>query len=395
MATSLYIEDTFIKFYELCSSNSSILQPQDSSACESFYTQLLDNRQLTASQGSYLLKILEKYKFYAKRQGFDYTDVLPQLVWKSSFRTLDLSKSVFVENTEKGIDVCLKFPYSLKKEFETEIENGKSDSVSKWDHDRKLRVMNVYNQNIIHLHEFCQKHNFNIDNSLLDAVSQVEEIWQRQDNVICHSVIENNDVVLKNAVGSSIDYWNVNKTGNKNHDIFLAKTMGFPIRLESAPATTIEAISVSSEKYFWMQSPETFFEVYKDTGGIACVLLDRNTKNVIEWIENFVNASEKHMLRDLIKVCFRDESDKSSTLNKWIKDQSLGGKVDEGKILIFNHKPPKWLFTKNVDVKIIVTNSYTPHNEPIASSWLSSHPCVCYVGDIKPTPPRNKKIVSL
>jgi hypothetical protein len=177
--------------------------------------------------------------------------------------------------------------------------------------------------------------------------------------------------------------------------MFLAKSMGYPVKLPFAAETAIEKISSTTEKMFWMQSVEDFFNLYKDVGGIACVLLDRNTKNVVEWLETFVETADRHYARNLIKVCFRDEADKSSNLNSWIKDKGLGGKVDEGKILVFNHKPPKWLFTKSVDVKIIVTNSYTPHSEPIASSWLSSHPCVCYVGDIKPTPPRNKKIVSL
>ncbi len=77
------------------------------------------------------------------------------------------------------------------------------------------------------------------------------------------------------------------------------------------------------------------------------------------------------------------------------KDNNLGGKVQEGKILIFFHKPPKWLFKDGIDVKIVVTNSYTPIHEPTSSVWLDTHPCVCYLGEIKPTLTRKQKIVSL
>jgi hypothetical protein len=392
MASSLYIEDTFIQFYDNCIS---LLQDKDMTACHSFYELVILNKPLTASQGNFLLKILEKYKHLGIRSGVEHADNLSALVWKNPFRTLDMSRSVFVESTDSGISVCMKFPYALKKEFETDIENNKVDSASRWDHDRKLRVLSAYQHNLIQIHEFCQKHNFEIDNSFLDAVSQVEEIWQSQDKVLCHSVIEDNNVVLKNAVGSSVDYWNDRKSSSINHNMYLAKTMGFPLRLPFAAETTVEQIAVSKEKSFWMPSVDNFFELYRDIGGIAGVLLDRNTKNVIEWLDNFAKTAEKHSMRHLIRVCFRDESDKNSQLNAWIKDNDLGGKVDEGKILIFLHKPPKWLFKKNVDVNIIVTNSYTPHNEPISTAWLSSHPCVCYVGEIKPTPPRNTKIVSL
>ena len=395
MSTSVYIEDTFLEFYQLCGTHTTIIQKSDLSACDSFHDQIIVGKKLTANQGAYLLKILEKYKHFAKKSGLDFIDILPNLVWKNSFRTLDLTKSIFVEQTDTTINICLKFPYSLKKEFENEIENTKGESVSHWDHSRQLRVINLYNQNIIHLHEFCQKYNFEIDNSFLDAASQVEEIWQHQHDVICYSTIENNNVVLHNAVESSQEYWNEHKTESVNHNMFLAKTMGYPVSITTSPKTIIDKISSTDEKSFWIKSMDSFFELYNDVGGIACVLLDRNTKNVVEWLENFVRAAELYNARNLIKVCFRDEADKSSNLNTWIKEQGLGGKVDEGRILIFNHKPPKWLFTKNIDVKIVVTNSYTPHNEPVASSWLASHPCVCYVGEITPTPPRNKKIVSL
>ena len=77
------------------------------------------------------------------------------------------------------------------------------------------------------------------------------------------------------------------------------------------------------------------------------------------------------------------------------KDNELGGKVDSGKILIFLHKPPKWLFKDTIDVKLVITNSYTPINEPTTSAWLMAHPCVCYLGEIKPTPVRKQKIVNL
>ena len=203
MASSLYIEDTFIEFYDKCVP---LLQDKDLIACSSFYELVILNKPLTANQGNFLLKILEKYKGIAIRGGIKNADNLSELVWKTPFRTLDMSRSVFAESTDSGVNICMKFPYALKKEFETEIENSKVDSASRWDHERKLRVLNAYQHNLIQIQEFCQKHNFEIDNTFLDAVSQVEEIWQSQDKVLCHSVIEDDGVVLKNAVDSSVDY---------------------------------------------------------------------------------------------------------------------------------------------------------------------------------------------
>ena len=78
-----------------------------------------------------------------------------------------------------------------------------------------------------------------------------------------------------------------------------------------------------------------------------------------------------------------------------MSDNGFGGKVEEGKILIFNHKPAKWLFKEQENVKLLVTNNLYPATNSIAKDWLSSHPCVIYLGDIKPSELRGQKIVEL
>ncbi len=395
MTYSVYVEDIFVEFFDLCQGSNNFLQAQEHSACLSFYDHLQKGQQLTQNQANFLLKILSKYKLISKRLGIDYQDAIENPVWKNTFRTIDLSKKVFVEKSDTTINICLKFPFSLKKEFDAEISGEQVNKYSRWDHDRRLRILNAYDFNLIHLHDFCQKHGFEMDNSFLDMVSEVEEVWQHQEKVSPHSVVENDIVMLKNAPESAQQYWEENRKNSVNQDLFLAKSMGYSATIDRTEKTHLEKICSSKEKYFWFNSLHDFFRVYKEVGGIAAILLDRNTKDTLGWLKNFVEFSDQHVPREDIKVCFREESEKNSVLNFWIKEQGLGGKVDTGKILIFQHKPPKWLFAKNVDVKIILTNSYTPHVEPLASTWILSHPCVCYVGDVKPTPPRNLKIAKL
>ena len=96
-----------------------------------------------------------------------------------------------------------------------------------------------------------------------------------------------------------------------------------------------------------------------------------------------------------IKVCFRDSSQSTSQLNAWIKENELGGKVQEGKIFIFNHKPAKWLFKNDISVKIIVTNNLYPDTVISVREWIKSHPCVFYVGNIKPSLQKEINIVDL
>ena len=82
--------------------------------------------------------------------------------------------------------------------------------------------------------------------------------------------------------------------------------------------------------------------------------------------------------------------------NQWVKDNELGGPVDDGKIFIFQQKPPKWLFSREVPVKIIVTNSLYPLPSNITQSWMDSHTCVCFVGEVKASRnTKDNKIVEL
>lgn len=395
MTQSVYVEDIFIEFYDRCSASNTILHGQELVTCQSFYSHLLSKTQLTQNQGNFILKILSKYRVVSKKLGLDYDDAIADPVWKHNFRVIDLSKKIYVEESDHSIDICMKFPYSLKKDFDTEIENDKTGRFSRWDHDRKLRILNAYNYNLIQLCEFCQKNGFEIDDSFLSLISDVEEIWQNQEHILNHSLIVDETVLLKNAPDSTVEFWEKTRKNSIKADMFLAKTLGYPAMINKTDKSPLENICSSKEKFFWLKSLDDFFSVHTEVGGISAILLDRNTKEVVEWLKEFVLVADRHVSRDDIKVCFREESEKESILNHWIKTNGLGGKVETGKILIFHHKPPKWLFSKNVDVKIILTNSYTPHVEPLTSSWILSHPCVCYAGDVKPTPPRNLKIVKL
>jgi hypothetical protein len=96
-----------------------------------------------------------------------------------------------------------------------------------------------------------------------------------------------------------------------------------------------------------------------------------------------------------IRVCFRLDKDEDHGFNQWVKDSGYGGKVEGGKIFIFQNKPPKWLFSENIDVKIILTNSLYPVPSTTTQTWMDTHTCVCFVGDIKASHVKEKKIVEL
>ncbi len=394
MISSGFIEDIFIEFSRLVDHRAIAVQRQDISIIQSFTINILSDNQLTENQGKFILKLLHKYRNLCQIAGFDYLDSLDNPVWKNNFRTIDYTKRIFVEIDEAGkIFICAKFPYQLKKQIDEEICGDKSSSYHTWDPERKIRKFHAEEFNIIQIYEFVKNNNFEIDESFLDLVSQVEEIWADQEKISPYSIIQDGQVVLHNATPDADDFWNTNKNNNLINDLLLAKDMGF--LLSKIPENPIEKIASSNTNSFWLNSNREFLEICKQIDGKVCIVLDR-VGRTLEWLDGFTKELDSvGISRNEIKVCFRADKTENPELNEWIKSNGFGGKVNEGKILIFNHKPAKWLFKESTSVKILASNNLYPSTNQISRDWFSSHPCVIYLGDIKPSQNKEQKIVNL
>jgi hypothetical protein len=399
MLSSSFIEDIFVEFSLLVALNKVTVQWHDQAPIDSFSSTISLGNDLTKSQSDYVLRILTKYKNISKDAGFDYSLLLVDPKWKKTFRVIDYSKKVHVEeSSDLGPTVCLKFPYEFKKTFDQEFSELLATSSNRsWDAERKLRIIPLYDINLMKLYDFLNKHGFEMENSFLDIIAVVEEAWSQQDDIIPYATICENTVVIQNTTEDAEQWWDENKTDHLETDMMLAKSMGYIVKLETSPTTDLEKIVSKKENLFWIENNNKFFEIYKKIKtGAVCVILDR-TSDTHSWIRNFVIESTLSGVdRTDIKVCFREtDLNKQNRFNEWIKEQGLGGSVDSGRIFIFDSKPAKWLFTKNIDVKLIVTNNLYPNTNTMTQQWIEHHPCVLYVGDIKPSQKRNIKIVQL
>jgi hypothetical protein len=387
MLPLIFIEDIFTQFVDTVSSR--ILQ-QDLAASHSFYSTIHSGGALTQSQGNLLVKILHKYKIQSINAGFDYTEFLIDPKWKHPFRVIDLSRRVWVETENNTVWVCLKFPYQMKKEFETEFGDFKG---AVWDPERKLRKVELYQSNLVRIYEFAKENSFEIDDTLMIALADVEEIWERQDAIIPHSSIVGDFVLLHNYSEDVQEWWYKHWTQNVNSDLLLAKSMGYPY--SGKPTTMIEKIAASESNAFWIKTPDQFLELCESIDGKVCIILDR-VADLLAWLKDFARAVDQSGFdRNLIKVCFRADKSQNQELNTWIKENDFGGKVEGGKILIFNHKPAKWLFKDVEDVKLLVSNNLYPATSVLTKDWFNTHPCTIYLGDIKPSHSKDKRIVEL
>lgn len=386
-----YIEDILttiaVKYNNLIE-----IEARDLLVIESFYEICQRGESLTKNQGTYLLKLLKKYQEIFREAGLDYIEKLKDPLWKTRFRVLDLSKKLYVEIDEDVPYIWMKFPYSLKEQFEKEFGSNLKN-LGCWDNTKKARKFNLYECNPIHLNDFAIKHGFEISENFIELMANLEEILSQQEMISPRSQIINEKVFLINASNETHSWWNQYKTGNTNDDLFLAKSMGF--FLEKSPENVIEKITSSSSTNFWMKSEGEFLRMIRSLSGKFVLVLDR-VHNNFNWLEKFTEFAEKvGFSSEEIKICFRTNNEENSKFNEWIKLRGYGGKVDTGKILIFNHKPAKWIFKNSEEVKIIATNNIYPSTDSITKDWMNSHPCVIYLGDIRPSKIKDQNIVEL
>lgn len=397
MTNIQYIDDLFVEVYEHLTSDWSFDFGTDDQAANNFYSLLKQSTPVTENQSRYIIKILRKQLPNLTAQGKDYSHLLTDPKWRHPFRVLDQTKHVWVEKTEDGtIRIVLKMPYALKGELDQIINSSNLGWGGQgWDRERAVRFLKLYDFNIVAVNEFVSKHKFQIDDSFSSILGQIEEIWQQQEDVIPTAIESDGQVVLKNSPPDAEQWWKEAKTGDYYRDIFLAKGAGYRFSTEKLGLSTLEKICSSEHTQFWIKTNERFFDLYKKIGGPIAVLVSHNSssdnfvkKLVLDAEKNGVNKSD-------IRICYRLSKEEDKGFNHWIKENGLGGKVDTGKIFIFQNKPPKWLFSQQIPVKIILTNSCYPLPSATTQSWMNSHPCVCYIGDINISSVKEKTIVDL
>lgn len=397
MTKNFFIEDLLPEFCRINSMHGFIKVHNEFRTLINFQNILDNNENLTQNQANLLVKILRKYQSVAEHYNLSCKDYLDNPQWKRPFRILDLTRKIFLKHQENNeLIICLKFPFALKESFDLEFPSRSNDYVvSTWDVEEKIRKIPFDHVNIVHLYDWAKQNHFEFSEDFLSLVNLVENFWNVEEKISPHSVIFDNFVVLINSTQDADEYFEKNRSGNIEQDLFLAKSMNFPLKLNTKPKTTIEKICAVEKNIFWIKEIEKFFQLCEKIQGKICVLIDRASERET-WLKKFVEIAEKYPTeRESIRVCFRDDKHDRGNFNQWVKDNRLGGSVNSGKYLIFENKPAKWLFKDNIDVKIIVTNNLYSNSNVWVNDWLASHPCVIHLSDVRPTLKREKNIDSL
>lgn len=390
----MFIDDVFLKFFNFVQNKLIVLDVQELHAAQSFYRLLIDDRQLTERQAMYAIKILKKYQTQSADAGFDFSELIESLAWKNPFRILDESKKIYVNSVGTQPRIVLKFPFSLKKTYEETFSRRPSFYLEhNWDGEEKLIYVSPYEINLTLLNDFVITHEFEIDESFRELIATFEEIANQEIEIVPHARLENNKLVLKNCTDSVVQYFEQHSADNLDHNLMLIKQMNIKL-MDTILNNPLAKICNYKHNQFKTSNYDTVFDVIKRVPDKVCVFVsDDDTYDT--WIKNFVyRANLQNIHNDEIVVCFR-EKHKESGFNKYLKEAGLGGKVDSGRIYIMKGKPPTWLFTNEIKVSIIVSNSLFPVPHRLAQSLFNSHPCAIVISDLTPTSYREQKIVDL
>ena len=293
MLNKFFIEEIFLEFYSTMQENRLGMQPHDLRAASSFNLTLIEGKDITEKQAAYILKILTKYRNTCA-QFYDYRDLLENPVWSKPFRTVDNRKLLWVEqDKDKTHWICLKFPFAFKEIFDEQF--AKTDeymnATSLWDSQNKVRKLYFYDFNFVNLIEFFKKHEFEIQDSAIEALSQVEEIWNNQDQYLKTVSDINGEISLHNAVDETQRYFNKHKNNTTNNDLMLAKNLG---HLYYGKKNTIwKQIASNKTNIFHCSDMQKFLRICYGVKGKIVILLDKplqtSPDRAVEWIKQFAN----------------------------------------------------------------------------------------------------------
>ena len=158
----MHIEDVFVRFFkQIVSTHYNLFPHKDYDVSYSFYNSIREGKHLTEAQRTYVVAMLQRYKGLSHKLGLDYKAHLTSPTWRNPVRVINKDKTVWVEDENDILTICLRFPFQLKEPFTEQIEKiyqGKSY----WDYENKVRKLNAYKINIFALHDWLEKHGLTI-----------------------------------------------------------------------------------------------------------------------------------------------------------------------------------------------------------------------------------------
>jgi len=351
----------------------------DLSIVKSLGRQLGQGNAFTQKQSLIGLRLANKYSKLLKEKGFEVEKILQDKVFKWPFRTIDRTKSLYID----GEKIVLKSPFIA--DIVNKVKKRKNPSYYKGEYQGETKEWAFdYNEpNVEFLVNLTKGMNFNIDQQIKE---DYEKIIQLKRNALEHYPM------LIRKMGGYVYNDNVVEELDPRRAVMKARLQGCTVFDDSVvnsmkPIQPMDKILLGdSRKWFINSNIHHSLEIFSLLNTVdTCIIMC--SSDSIEKLQSIVeNLLGSGYSADDISVMFRFKNNKEwFEGNKYIKNTGVNKFDPNKKIFIINEKIPKPLIASNIDPQLIICTLATQPSHYKTQAWLENKPNVIYYASSKPS----------
>ena len=351
----------------------------DLSIVRSLGRQLGNGNPFTQKQSAIGLRLVKKYSSLLDQKGFESNKILDEPKFKWPFRTIDRTKSLYVD----GESIVIKSPFiadivnKIKKRKRKSYDRGIYESENKtWSFD--------YNEgNVEFLVNLVRGMNFNIDQKIKEDFDKIISVKK---NPIEHYPM------LTRKMGGYVYNDLVIEQDDPRRAVMQARLQGCEVFDDSVvesmkPSKPLDKVLLGdSRKWYINSSVHHILEIFSLLNTVdKCIIMC--SSDSLESLQNIVeNLFGSGYSADDISVMFRFKNNKEwFEGNKYIKNAGVNKFDPNKKIFIINEKIPKPLISSNIDPQLIISTLATQPSHYKTQAWLDHKPNVLYYAASKPS----------
>lgn len=360
-------------------SESVSIDQYDHSIVKSLGKQLGNGNEFTEKQSHIGLRLVKKYTPILKNKGFDADTILVDKKFKWPFRTIDRTKSIYVD----GESVVIKSPFIA--DVVNKIKKRKSNSYYKgmYNSDNKSWSFDYNEPNIEFLVNLVKGMNFNIDQKIKEDFEKI--------NAVKRNALDYYPMLTR-KMGGYVYNDLVIEHEDPRRAVMKARLQGCTVFDDSVvnsmkPLTLSDKILLGdSQNWFINSNVHHILEIFSliDTVDQCIIMCSSNSCDQLQSIvENLLGSG--YSANDIC-VMFRFKNNKEwFEGNKYIKTTGVNKFTPEKKVFIINEKIPKPLLQHNIDPQLIISTLPTQPSHYKTQAWLAHKPTVIYYCGSKPS----------
>lgn len=355
------------------------IQPFDASIVKSLGTQLDRSNAFTEKQSLIGLRLIKKYKSALEERGFHVDKILDEKIFKWPFRTIDRTKSIYID----GEKIVIKSPFIA--DVVNKVKKRKNPSYCKGTYNADTKEWNFdYNEpNVEFLVELVKGMNFNIDLKVKEDYEKIKEIKRNALNYFPMLVKKMGGYVYNDKV---IEYEDPRRA------VMKAKLQGCQVFDDSVvdamkPKKFLDQILLGDSRNWHINSNKySILETFSLINTVEkCIIMC--SSDSVDKLQNIVqNLFDSGYSADDICVMYRFKNNKEwFEGNKYIKNSGVNKFNPNKKIFIINEKIPKPLIANDIDTQLIISTLPTLPSHYKTQAWLENKPTVVYYCGSKPS----------